>query len=183
VWVSQPGPISGVIGVDANNLAAVTGTGTVVYCQSTIGTPVGSPSGGDLTITTSNGSSTGKYVSTSGTGQFVPATTGQTGAEAGNLTACSPTTGGSCTQGTSVKVDNIGVTLANKTGVDDNTTFPVVTQGTTSAQNIACVGTTCARSVKVSAGSVAVYVDRDPAFGPTANVPLCVSVGPGLGCP
>lgn len=27
VWVSQPGPISGVIGVDANNLAAVTGHG------------------------------------------------------------------------------------------------------------------------------------------------------------
>jgi hypothetical protein len=157
----------------------------VVYCQSTIGTPVGSPSGGDLTIATTNPTatgSTGKYVSTSGTGQFVPATIGQTGAEAGNLTSCSATTGGTCAQGIGVKVANIPVGLANRTGVDDNTTFPVVTQGTTSAQNIACVGTTCVRSVKVSAGSVDVYVDR-PQGSPTQRINLCASVGSGMSCP
>jgi hypothetical protein len=153
----------------------------VVYCQSTIGTPVGSPSGGDLTIATTNPTatgSTGKYVSTSGTGQFVPATTGQTGTET-QLVACNATTGGSCVKGTSVKVDDIGLTLAPKTGIDDNTTFPVVTQGTTNAQNVACVGSTCVRSVKVSAGRVDVYADSDTPI----PVNLCVSVGSGLACP
>lgn len=107
---------------------------------------------------------------------------GDTGAEAGSVTFCSPTTGGTCTQGTTVYANGGQQSLPNKTGVDDNTTFPSVTQGNTAAHNIACVGSTCVRSVKASAGNVAIYVNR-PADNPTTTVPLCASVGPNMSCP
>lgn len=176
------------VGVDANGGAiATSSSGSVTACYtSSFLEDHTSTSGGEVTVSTTdpNASSPGKMVSTQGGGHFAILTTGQTGAEAGNLTSCNATTGGNCTAGTTVKTGGITLLqLQNKTGVDDNTTFPVVTQGTTSAQNIACVGTTCVRSVKVSAGNVGVYVNRDPALGPTVPVNLCVSVGPGLGCP
>lgn len=90
-------------------------------------------------------------------------------------------TGGACVSGGTLYADGIATTpIANKTGVDENVVFPVVTQGTTSAHNIVCVSGTCARSVKVAAGNVAVYANSS---APVATVPLCVSVGPGFSCP
>lgn len=106
-----------------------------------------------------------------------------TGAEAGSTTACDSTTGGTCVQDTTAYVDgDTPVHLPERTGADDNVTFPAVTQGTTDAHNIACVGNACVRSARVSAGRVDVYVNR-PDGAPTASVPVCVAVGPNMPCP